>query len=270
MIYKTTSVKEVIARIIRNTGKSLSSEYIEDMLEWIPEGIKKLQTKYTLYDSFEKINIVGHVAPLPCDLINIIAVEYEGHRLREGGDIRNLTAENPLSLYRENKPDVYETETASHTEYEPDTFPDNSYIEQHRGQDLKRVDSAKYNSEYYKIQMNCIQTSFECGEITLHYKTLPVCKDGYPEIPDNENYKTALYWYVLSMMLGAGYEHKVFKYDFAYMEWERFGRRAMNEITYPTVDTMERIYRAGTRLVPPEHFYEDFRINSEQIQPIVK
>ena len=43
MIYTTTSVKEVIARIIRNTGKSLSSEYIEDMLEWIPEGIKKLR-----------------------------------------------------------------------------------------------------------------------------------------------------------------------------------------------------------------------------------
>jgi hypothetical protein len=256
MIYKTTSVKEVIARIYRNTGKSMSSEYIEDMLEWIPEGIKKLKTKYTLQSTFTKIEIDGHVAGLPCDMMSLIAVEYNGHRLREGGDIRNLTAEMPLSLSRDSHPEVWETDTTEEIEY--------------TGQSLKPVNMADYNTDYYKIEMNCIQTSFECGEITLHYYKMPVCKDGYPLIPDNENYKTALYWYVLAMMLGAGFEHKVFRYDFAYREWERFARRAINEITYPSVDRMERYYRAWARLIPPEHFYEDFRINSEQIQEIRK
>jgi len=269
MIYKTTSVKEVIARIIRNTGKSLSSEYIEDMLEWIPEGIRKLQTKYTLLNTYTQIRMTGHVACIPCDLINIIAVEYQGRRLREGGDIRNLTAPLPFSSYRENKDSIYGLDTSEHTNYE-ESYANNSYITQHRGDDLKRINTLEYSNEYYKIQLDCIQTSFEEGVITLHYRKLPVDNEGYPLIPDNENYKTALYWYVLSMMLGAGYEHKVFKYDFAYGEFERFSRRAINEIAYPSVDTMERIYRAGTRLVPPEHFYNDFRINSEQIQQITK
>ena len=128
MIYKTTSVKEVIARIIRNTGKSLSSEYIEDMLEWIPEGIKKLQTKYTLQSAFELIQIEGHVAGLPCDLINIIAVEYKGHRLREGGDIRNLTSKYPLSLYREGDSEIWATDAAQ-----------DPYVNKYRGEDLKKV-----------------------------------------------------------------------------------------------------------------------------------
>lgn len=270
MIYKTVSVREVIARIIRNTGKNLPSELIEDMLEWIPEGIRKLQTKYTLETKFCEMEIRGHAAPLPPDLINLVAVEYEGLRLREGGDVRNLAAENPLNLYRENEPDVYQTDTTQHRDYDPETYPDNDYVTQYRGEDLVRVRPDDYIYEYYKIQLNCIQTSFDCGTITVHYRALPTCNDGYPLIPDNENYKTALYWYVLSMMLGAGYTHKVFNYVFANAEWEKYARRAINEITYPTIDTMEKWYRAGTRLVPPEHFYEDFRIGSEQIQDIYK
>jgi hypothetical protein len=269
MIYKTTSVKEVIGRILRNTGKSMSSEYIDDMLEWIPEGIRKLETKYTLYNTSTTLEMVGHVASLPCDLINIIAVEYNGSRLREGGDIRDLTSKSPLSLDRESTSTVLETDTVNYNNYAPDTIPDNDYITEHRGLNLV-ASSSSANSEYYKLQMNCIQTSFEEGNIVLHYRKLPTCKDGYPLVPDNENYKTALYWYVLSMLLGAGYEHKVFNYNMAFQNWEMFARRAINQITYPSVDRMERIYRAGTRLVPPEHFYEDFRINSEQIQPIVK
>jgi len=269
MVYNFVSSKQIIGRIARNTGKNLPSEYIDDLLEWIPEAIEKLHTKYTLVEDFKTLEISNHSAPLPCHLMVLNAVEYKGRRLREGGDIRNLKAPLPFSSRRGGEADLWETETTN-KDYSEDGI-NRQYIEELRGQDLVKSNVADYTAEYYKLQGNCIQTSFECGEITIHYSRLPLDREGYPLIPDNDNYKEALYWYCLMKMIEAGYEHKIFDWKHCWQMFESvYARRAINEIKYPSVDRMERIYRASARLVPPEHFYEDFRINSEQIQDIRK
>lgn len=267
MLYTTTSVKPVIARVIRNVGKNLPSEYFDDILEWIPEGIKKLKTNYTVEEAPAKtIQIEGHIGALPCGIVGLLAVEYCGCRLREGGDVRHLPTA-PTDIAKQNELELWETDTETPKNYNPDEFPDNSYTEERRGEDLVRVGNQNQR-EYYKLVPNYIHTSFECGEITLYYMRLPVDEEGYPAIPDNENYKTALYWYVLMMMIGAGYEHNIFSYTDCEQRWEKYARMAINEVKYPTVDRMERIYRAFTRLIPPEHFYGDFRVGSEQIQQV--
>jgi hypothetical protein len=265
MVYKTVSVKEVIARVIRNTGRNLPSEYIDDILEWIPEGIKKLKTRYNLKPLTATISISGHVGKLPCGLVAIEAIEYEGCRLREGGDVRDLEniVDNSL-LIGDNS---FELETTP-KDYSEESFPDNSYTEERRGEDLVRSPRDGY-ANYYKLVPNYIQTSFEEGEITIYGKQFPVDAEGYPLVPDNENYKEALYWYVMTKLIEAGYEHKFFTWQHCWNLFEKvYARRAINEIKYPSVDRVEKMYRAFVRLVPPEHFYDDFRQGSEQIQPI--
>ena len=91
----STSVKEVIGRIVRNTRLNDSS-YLDDMLEWIPEGMDQLETRYQLKSKSETLEVVEHVSKkLPCGLVHIDAVELveiDGDertgRLPEGSEVR--------------------------------------------------------------------------------------------------------------------------------------------------------------------------------------
>ena len=57
-------------------------------------------------------------------------------------------------------------------------------------------------------------------------------------------------------------------YSFCTQEFERFAARALCEITYPSVDKMESLYRSTTRLIPAQHHWENFGAGLEQIQEI--
>jgi hypothetical protein len=265
MNYRTTSVKPVIAKIIRNTGKNMPSEYLDDILEWIPEAIKLLKTYTTVQPLDTKVTIEGHIGALPCGLLSIKGVEYKGSRLREGGDIRDVTKNEDILSIGNGQLEVWETETTP-KDYD-EAFPDNSYTEERRGEDIVRTGSELY-ADYYQLVPNYIQTSFEEGEVRIIGTKLPLDDEGYPMVPDNENYRTAVYWYVLMMGIGSGYKHPLFQYTDCETRWEKFARRAINEVKYPNPDRMARIEQAYIRLVPPTHFYEDFRSGSEQVQEI--
>lgn len=265
-IYKTTSVQNVIRRVIKMT-RMTDTSYLDDMLDWIPEAIEKLQTKYTLIPKSEDVEIRNNVGDQPCNLQVLTAITYCGYRLREGStdvDLQN----SPENEERNKNEDDF-------TLFVPDTggsehTSNGSYIELHRGQDLIPIDSAEHKSEFYKIVLDKIHTSFCKGTIKVYYKQLPVDCDGYPLIPNNENYKTALVWYILSMMVFTGYKlpDKRMDYVFCDSKFELYGRRAIDEIKYPSVDRMERYHRSLARMVFPQHFWEHYGINLEQTQEI--
>lgn len=274
------SAKRVLADIARNNGGRLPTAYHDDILEWLPEGIDMLSRTGTLATtSTPSLNEAGslvtvnHVVKIPCDLVAILAIEDQfGQRIPEGGDITDITRPttaiaSPANVARasvfEVNPLVHQTEDGV-----PTTAPGTSIPIY--GEDLEQVTSVSSNGAYYKVSGNCIQTSFESGFIKVHYLQRPLDHDGYPMIPDNQNFRTALYWYVMRMLIGAGYEHPVFKYDACDINFEKFAARAIGEITYPSLDEYARIEASFIRLVPPRHFTNDFFINSEQTQSIVK
>lgn len=281
--HREVSAKEIMARVIRNAGYKIPSVYHDDMLEWIPEAIgmlgatKYLETKSTgKIDQPGAINISNHFAPLPCGLITILAVEdKDGRLLPEGGDITDVT--NATSQRHkgiadtdfEIRPTLFEVNPLDHQTQDgtPTTKPGSTVPIY--GEDIKKVDSFE-SKHYYKLSGNSIQASFESGFLRIHYLALPVCEEGYPLIPDNENFKSAVAWYVLMMLIGAGYEHRVFTWERARQEWETYAARAMAEISYPSLDTAARVNRSIIRLIPPYHFYEDFFVNSEQTQRMYK
>ena len=94
------SVKEVLQRIVRNSGSKIPGIYRNDMLEWIPEAIEEIggfpSNKY-IRKSTPNFNCSGqlittnHAVALPCGLSEIIAVEDEnGYRVRLGSDETDL------------------------------------------------------------------------------------------------------------------------------------------------------------------------------------
>lgn len=274
------SAREILARVIRNTGYKLPSVYHDDILEWLPEAIGMLGVTQALeviatgdVDCPGQIVTKNHAACLPAGLISIIAVEDEdGRRLPEGGDVTDLrsTSKFPSIRSSDERMTTFEVNPLLHQTSDgvPTTQPGTSVPLY--GQDLTRVENINTSSHYYKIQGNHIQTSFEEGFVKIHYLALPVCKDGYPLIPNNENYKSALYWYVMMMLIGAGYEHKVFTYKMAKDEWTDYANKGMTEVSYPSLDTMARINRSTVRLIPPHRYHEDFFTGSEQPERLNK
>lgn len=287
--YITTSAKEVLARVIRGTGYKLPSMYQDDILEWIPEGINYISTTTSLVTKSSgeqgmpgELWSKNHTVGLPLGFVSILAIEDEnGMRVPEGGDITDITVQTSvrhvgISVEGEARVTTFNAnpfafQTSDGT---PTTKPGATGIPWD-GSDITKQSNipqlaTSNRRTYYKIQGNQIQTSFQEGFIRIHYLALPVDNDGYPLIPNNENFKQALEWHVIRRLIGSGYNHKVFNYQYADEQFEKFAGRAMNEISYASLDTRARTWRSTVRLIPPDNFSGDFFINSEQPEDLNK
>lgn len=274
------SGKEILARLIRSTGKKLPSEFHDDILEWIAEGLGMLQVTNTLLlastgdiDCPGEIIVSNHCAELPCGFQFMEAVEDEnGLRLPEGSNVTDITSptnirQNVLPQARVSafnvNPYQHQTSDGLPTDEPSASFP-------FLGEDLEQTTTNSTTTAFYKLSGNYIHTSFEEGFIKLHYWTIPVDKEGFPLIPDNENFKQALEFHVMRRLIAAGYEHKIFTYDYVDKQFEFYANRGINEVSYPTPETMARVNRSVVRLVPLYSAYEDFFQGSEQPERLSK
>lgn len=248
MIYSYTSIREVIGRVIRNT-RLQDTTYIVDMNEWIPEAMGIMKTRLALETKWKDIEINFHSGKLPCGLEHIKAVEYNGRRLvqfKGSTDIDLARQRLPYKTYEQQRsvtvtnhgPQVYQSTTVS-------------------------VDQCMclpaMEGEYYDVEAGQIRTSMCDAVVRIHYATIPLDDDGLPLIPDNENYKQALYWYCRWMMIGAGYEDKVYNVQYCEKQFDIFAPRAIGEIIYPDTNEMEGKVARMNRLVKiPGDFFESF------------
>lgn len=123
--------------------------------------------------------------------------------------------------------------------------------------DSQNVEDTKYLKhlphcveQYYTLNGNYINTSFECGTIRIHYYTLSLDPDGFPCIPDREKTRNAITWYLMKMLLGRGHTHPVFDYIMAEQRWEKYYPQAQNDLKMPSIDDMSKLKDATMRLVP--------------------
>jgi hypothetical protein len=269
MIYQAVSIEEVISKVIRDT-RIQDSSYIDDMIEWIPEAMGLLQTPQPLSKKYKDIDIIFHKGKLPCGIIVLDAVEYQGQRLALSSTIKNY-----LTGHRINDKlpdDIVNTQTFSSV---IKTVPNDTVFTQDDimwSSDLVPSTSlevippcAESPTDWYAVEMNWLTTSFADGKVRLHYRSQPLDENGLPLIPDNQNYKEALYLYVRAKMIGAGYQDKVYQEQTLMQRFETIGRRAINEITYPTPDQKEQQVKTQVRFIPPDNYWENFfRVDSHE------
>ena len=259
MLHTSTSIERVLAKFIRDT-KISDSSLISDLKEWIGEGIEKLETKWQLDSKYCILTITNYKTKLPCGLRSIESVTYNGKRLRNGTP--QISVEYPPLLNRNN---------SSAFVFVPDlsiTFEgsiQNQMNTRISGTDIVQSGEDD-NSEYYVTQLDYIKTSFKEGKIVLYFLQQPVDNKGYPLIPDNANYLTALSWYLRMMAIGSGWQDPIFRYADCEERWNIFAARAINEVKYPNVDRMETLRMNSSRIIFPEHLYDDIFINAEQYQ----
>lgn len=276
MIYTTTSIEETIGRVIRNT-RVQDSSYITDMWEWIPEAMAKMQTRQAKRNYWKDVEIHFYKGRLPCGLDSIKAVEYNGCRLRYSNSAR--TADAALHC----PPNSSEVASTTGFISVPTvwTTPSDTQIYQSAlaplplcTQDLQSCLGLPLCDLTYFTELDYIgldRLSEAC--IRVHYLSIPLDENGLPLIPDNENYKTAIYYYCRGMMIGAGYEDKVFTYDKLMAPvvglFEVHAARAIAQIRYPSPDQMESRINTGTRFVPPADYFSRFFSTTPE-QPIIR
>lgn len=244
--YRSVSIDNVIAKIIRDT-RVVDSSYISDFHEWIPEAMALMNTKAPLVPQAVPVKINFHMGKLPCGLIHIDAIEYQGKRLRYHNGVRKLGSYSTASTAIEDAP--FESKIVA------ETLNGNVVV----GSDLVPP-TQEHPTAGYQIYMDHIATTFDDGEVIVYFKSMAMDRRGLPLIPDHPDYKEALYWYVRTKMIQSGYDDPMYRNDdrMAYERWEKHATRAISDIQYPTPDEKEAQLAMHVRFVPPVDYYESF------------
>lgn len=270
-VVTSTSIKEVIARIIRTT-RVQDTLYISNLDEWIPEAMGILKTRAVLANRWQDIDIEFHKGKTPIDCKKIKAVEWNHHRLKKSNQAQTVGI--PLSSYNNKSPAPLGTTNGF--EYVPQFYDTPVHANKQENsiiftQDLisTSVDQCNnfpcHDHHWYDTELDYILTSIPNGKLRIHYRAIPVDEDGFPLIPDNEDYKMAVYFYCRAQMIAAGWEDKIFNYDKIMLEeagrkgyfWTH-AERALASIRYPSTDEMELKVWQMTRLVKDEGWFDRF------------
>ncbi len=270
---KYTSINTVISKIVRDIGTDVNYPF-SDIKEWISEIAEALKAKPVLNIGFADYTVSNHRTKLPCPAESIVAVVHEGCRLRVGGDIRDYRKLEPP------KADPVTTEILDslwvpEVEVRRKFDEDGNLIESVYGTNrlvtttgtstgtLTKLKLRNLSEEYYKIQGQWLQTSFEEGEITLHYLTMARDDDGYLMIPDYYAVREAIYYHVLFKLIGRGLKHPMSYVD-ALSLHDKYMAKALAVINFPDINEFETIINRNSKLMPDIDPYSDFYLNTEQ------
>ena len=247
MNYRLTSSDIVIDRVM--TVMRLSSmDWIMDGFEWMGDGIQAIGTSAPLVKTAKDLTVESHRAKLPCDLAALFFVEYQGRQLKLGGDFTGYGL-----VDKERTTQIYTTRTSSE-----------GGLVYYDGTPAEYESSLILNdNDYYLLNPDYLQTSFEAGKVRIHYAGYPLDKNQYPLIPDDFYYRKALEWYLISQLLLSGYKHSEINWQIADQKWEEFLPRAQNSMKFPDIGRMDRFKNMWTRLIPPESLPSDFFAGAE-------
>lgn len=266
MIYKTVSAKAVIAKVYRDL-KPTTDNWVGDAVEWIGEALEYIGYFTGLEKKAMVLKVENYRTLLPCELVDIIQVEHNGSALPYGTDTAGYDLPNAP---RTTSPQPYgESEVATAGVFQTDVMADPQGSEAfYQRRDVKNTQYS--GSEYYVINPDYLQTSFESGEVKIHFTAYPVCEDGYPKVPDNIYYKQALEWYIIRQMLMGGYTHPFLNWQVADAKWGQYCISAQNDAAYPSIDKVETFKNMWVRMIPNINAHSDFFIGNNTQERLVR
>ena len=177
----------------------------ETVIDYAVDFIRIVGTPPSFMEKTADIHIKDYRGELPCDFYNMIQVRYGK---KEGRALRYST--------------------------------DNFHFSEHK----KHWSDRRVHDLTYKLQGNCIFTSFEEGIVEIAYQAMPMDDDGYPLIPDNSSYERALeayikkQWFTIQYDLGKINPQIMMKADQDYA-WAV--GQAQTDLIMPTIDQMQSI-----------------------------
>ena len=248
---KTVSIESLIGKILRDTKVSDMS-YINDMQEWIPEALDKIniQRLKTYQWCTLNINEYGFVDISRLNIEWIGAVVYDGMRILPWKQMKAITY---------NKETVVNAEFTSIIVREVVELADATTHNFWKSIVVKN-NSISTNSDLgYKIENNRFYFSKPSVAVDIHFQGIATDAKGFPLIYDDGHLLDAIYWYVRHKMICSGYLDPVYGRDdrICYERWETEAGRA-TRIDYPTLDEAEASMRQTQRMVFPTDYFANF------------
>lgn len=216
---QTVSLKSILWKVV---GKGLYADLNpEDAAEYAIEALRLLGAPLIYVDkiSTPPISITQYKGKMPSNIISVKGVRR----------ITNM--------------DNYEDSPQAMT-YATDTF--------HTSIDCDPADKMELDENTYTFQSGVIKTSFETGDIQIAYKGLAVDDDGYPLIPDDEDTKFAIEYYIRFRFLEPLWEmgkitDKVFSYIDTKKCWYMGAAQTSTMLAGP--DHLEAVMNTINRLI---------------------
>lgn len=250
MIYKYTSVLDVISKVYRDTG---SPDYInwKDLIEWAGEGLNligaHLQYKRRVTGDLGNPNLIleNYKAKLPCDFfaleqlaINGQAAHYSGNtflHMMDGSCCSNVIPDdNYQDLFVDNFANLF------------------SNLGEMRGSELHKRYTYDINDDY-------ITANIKDGTICMAYIAIPLDDNGYPQIPDHVSYIEAISKYCIMKIDYIGWRTGKISADLyrhSEREWLWYCGQAKAAASMPSIDKLELIKKRWVKLIPEmnQHF----------------
>jgi hypothetical protein len=279
MIYKSTSCKEVIARVFSNLNLQEEQHRIMDMVSWCSEALLKIDAypyytiKITGKEDIDLIQISDYQAELPDDLHSIIGVKYSKTNLGPFIPMRYGTGNFGS---RGTEKTVTSTEITADTEvvraamdlfeltYDQALSMINSDLDlkgkiammlkvQSNTSLTRNKDDASALDYVYYTNGNYIKFNVKEGYIMMAYKAVPIDDEGYPLVPEDESFQEALYWYIVNKLyypdwLGGRIRDAVY-YD-ARSNWNFYCKQAYGKSMMPSGDKLESLKNQWLTLYP--------------------
>ena len=233
MIYKFTSVKEVIARVYRDLNLQ-DTERWQDMIEWIADALDFIGAYQQTCHKVEKLCINDYKVKYPCDLKQLNYIYYNGYPLKPSTSIFGNSMLNWRLINN-------------------DTSPDPITLEKLNGNPaLLDVRFVPYESQHsFTLDPAYIRTSFKTGDVYISYEAIVLDEDGFPMIPDDISYKTACFWYIVKQLaLPDWFEGRNNNWERADQQWQFYCGQAGAKAMAPDLPKLENIKNQWVRLIP--------------------
>ena len=234
MVYNTTSIKEVIAKIFRDFRPE-QSNWIHDAYEWIGEALEYIGAGPNVIEKYDFIEINDFTGQLPVGIMQINQVMWAPQEEFE---------ENPTEDdYAKFKWAVGITNASTHISAENELF------------------NRHEKDKFIRINGSYIKTTFESGWLLISYTGIDVDSEGFPKIPDHPSVKEALSWYVLKQMTFGGYRHPTLDGETILQMWMQKCTQARNQIKLPDVHAYQSFFESWVKLAPDFTRYERLFMN---------
>jgi hypothetical protein len=281
MIYKTTSVKRVIAKVFTDLDLQEGEHRIADMIEWAGEALEKIgafpsfENKITGRDGDPLLPLNNYITALPCDFHTVIQVSFSTSadgpfypmRYTTGNfDMGNQTP--TVSDKADPVPSTANIVMLAMTLYDWDydtalTRVNSDPLLKSKMKAILNLGTTKIDqvgnqqplvTDYvYMISSSYLKTNVRDGYIMMAYQAVPTDDEGYPMIPDDADFLEAIYWYITMKLLYPQWKQGSVRdqvyYD-ARRSWNYNCKKAYGNAMMPNIDQLESIKNSWLRLVP--------------------
>lgn len=243
---QTISLQVIVAQVYRDLG--ITEEYDTiDLIEWAVDALRFINA-FGQYEKVEEcIKISNYKAEIPCGLIALLEIDYNGSQLSKASN-NNFRRINQRVI-----------EPYSYNLNNLDSLP-------------LKLGRMHYlpNGESFIFKNGWIKTSFCDGIIKIKYNKLAVDDDGIPTIPDEVSYKEAITWFIkMKHFYKKAIKEDRYRwfYQDAEVKWNKYCNQAGTKAMMPDIFTLENIKRNFLSFVPKinsyNNFFDDLNVNNK-------